>query len=370
MKVPFVDLQTMHRPIREQLAEAMLAVLDRGDFILGKDVAALEEEYAAYIGTKYAVGVDSGLTALELSLRAYDIGEGDEVIIPANTFVATAAAVTFAGAKVVPVDINPATYTIDPNKIEDAITPKTRAIIPVHLYGLPTDMNPIMEIANRRNLIVLEDVAQAHGATYHGKRMGSFGHVAAFSFYPTKNLGALGDAGIMVTNDEKVVDKIKMLRNCGSKVKYLHELEPFNHRLDSIQAAALRVKLPHLDDWSEGRRRAAALYNEMFAGTDVVTPIEPEGYRHVYHLYVVRTTRREELQKFLSERGIGTAIHYPIPVHLQPFYADLGYKKGDFPITDEQADQIVSLPMFPDMTTEQVEYVTAQVKEFLAAVPA
>ncbi len=370
MKVPFVDLQTMHRPIRDELAEAMLAVLDRGDFILGKDVAGLEEEYAAYIGTKYAVGLDNGLTALELSLRAYDIGEGDEVIIPANTFVATAAAVTFAGAKVVPVDINPDTYTIDPNLIEDAITPRTRAIIPVHLYGLPSDMDPIMEIANRRNLIVLEDVAQAHGATYKGKRMGSFGHVAAFSFYPTKNLGALGDAGIMTTNDEKVVEKIKMLRNCGSKIKYVHELEPFNHRLDSIQAAALRVKLRHLDSWSDGRRRAAKLYNELFAGSDVVTPITPEGYTHVFHLYVVRTARRDELQKFLSERGVGTAIHYPIPVHLQPFYADLGYKKGDFPVTDEQADQIVSLPMFPDMTAEQVEYVATQVKELLAAVPA
>jgi dTDP-4-amino-4,6-dideoxygalactose transaminase len=292
------------------------------------------------------------------------------VILPANTFVATAAAVSYAGATPVLVDVKPATYTIDVTRIEAAITSLTRAIIPVHLFGLPADMDPILTIAEKHHLIVMEDAAQAHGATYKGRRTGSLGHVAAFSFYPAKNLGACGDGGMLVTDDKRVADDARALRNCGQRVKYIHELTPFNHRLDTLQAAILRVKLRYLDEWSEGRRRAAALYNRLLADTDLVIPVEPEGYRHVYHLYVVRTSQRAALQDFLKERGIGTAIHYPVPVHLQPFYADQGFTRGQFPVTEQLADEIVSLPMFPEMTDEQVQYVAEQVIEFSAAVPA
>lgn len=366
MNVPFIDLQAQHCTIRDELNRAIHHVMDRCDFALGEDVVRFEEEFAAFCGTRYAIGVDSGLAALELSLRALGIGPGHEVIVPAHTFIATAAAVTFAGARPVLVDVDPTTYNIDASQIEAVITPRTRGIIPVHLYGLPADMDAILDLARKHDLVVIEDACQAHGATYNGKRVGSLGHAAAFSFYPTKNLGGCGDGGIVVTDDEEVAERVRAMRNCGQREKYYHELAPFNHRLDTLQAAILRVKLRYLEGWIDARRRNAALYTELLAESGVVTPVEASGSVHVYHLYVVRASQREELRAYLWERGISTAIHYPIPIHLQPFYADGGLYKGQFPVTEGLCDEIISLPMFPEMTTEQVEHVAASVAEFLA----
>jgi dTDP-4-amino-4,6-dideoxygalactose transaminase len=364
MNVPFIDLKAQHHALREELNVAIQGVLDRGDFALGEAVTRFEKEFAAFCGTRYAVGVDSGLSGLELSLRAFGIGPGDEVIVPAHTFIATAASVTFAGAQPVLVDVDPTTYNIDVAQVEAALTPRTRAIMPVHLYGLPAEMDPLMDLADRHDLVVIEDACQAHGAFYKGRRVGSLGHAAAFSFYPTKNLGGCGDAGIMVTDDAQVAEQVRAMRNCGQREKYLHELPPFNHRMDSLQAAALCVKLRYLEGWTEARRRNAALYTELLTGNGVVTPTERPDSRHVYHLYVVRTPQRDMLQAHLRERGIGTAIHYPIPIHLQPFYAENGFQPGQFPATEGLCDEILSLPMFPEMTAEQVAYVADHVIEF------
>ncbi len=361
MNIPWVDLTIQHRNIRSEINSAIQNVLDRGDFILGHDVAKLEEEFAAYCGTKYAVGVDSGLSALELSLRAFGIGSGDEVIVPAHTFTATAAAVSFSGAKPVFVDIDPETLNLDVEKIEEAITSRTKAILPVHLYGLPADMNVILGIAEKYNLIVVEDACQGHGANYKGQRVGSLGNAAGFSFYPTKNLGACGDGGMVTTNDAKAAETIRALRNCGQTAKNVHELSPFNRRLDNLQAAILRVKLPYLDQWIGSRRKLAALYNKLLAGSEVVIPIEPPGYRHVYHLYVIRSKNRDALQAYLKERGIGTAIHYPNPVHLQPFYLKSEDKRGKFPISEKACTEILSLPMYPELAEEQVESVASEI---------
>lgn len=361
MNIPFVELTTQHKQLRNEINAAIQGVLDRGDFILGHDVAKLEEEFAAYCGTKYAVGVDSGLSALELSLRALGVGPGHEVLVPAHTFTATAAAVTFAGATPVFVDIDPETWNIDVNKIEEAITPRTKAILPVHLYGLPADMHMILGIAEKYKLTVVEDACQAHGAMYKGYRTGSFGNAAGFSFYPTKNLGACGDGGMITTNDAKAAETMRALRNCGQRIKNVHELEPFNHRLDNLQAAILRVKLKYLEGWIESRRKLGALYNKLLEGSEVKVQIEPPGYRHVYHLYVIRTKHREALQNRLKDHGIGTAIHYPTPVHLQPFYNKDGSARGHFPVTEQACEEILSLPMFPELTEEQVEIVAADI---------
>lgn len=361
MNIPWVDLTIQHRNIRSEINSAIQDVLDRGDFILGHDVTKLEEEFAAYCGTKYAVGVDNGLSALELSLRAFGIGLGDEVIVPAHTFTATAAAVSFSGAKPVFVDIDPETLNLDVEKIEEAITSRTKAILPVHLYGLPVDMNVILGIAEKYDLIVVEDACQGHGANYKGQRVGSLGNAAGFSFYPTKNLGACGDGGMVTTNDAKAAETIRALRNCGQTAKNVHELSPFNRRLDNLQAAILRVKLHYLDQWIESRRKLAALYNKLLAGSEVVIPIEPPGYRHVYHLYVIRSKNRDALQAYLKERGIGTAIHYPNPVHLQPFYLKSEDKRGQFPISEKACTEILSLPMYPELTEEQVESVVSEI---------
>lgn len=368
MKVPFVDLRAQHFPIQEELKDAIHAVISRGDFALGEDVFRFEEEFADYCGARFAVGVDSGLSALELCLHAYEIGEGDEVILPAHTFVATAAAVTFTGAKPVLVDVDPSTYCMDETKIEEAITPHTQAIIPVHLYGLPVEMEAILEIAKKHNLVVIEDACQAHGATYRGKRTGSLGHASAFSFYPTKNLGGFGDGGMVTTDDNHIAEKIRALRNCGQRVKNIHELSPFNHRLDTIQAAALRVKLRYLDSWNEARRRSAALYNEILVDSGLVTPVENIDSTHVYHVYVIRTPQRDKLQAYLRDQGIGTGIHYPAPVHLQPYYANNGFHRGQFPTAEKLCDEILSLPMFPTVSTEQIQYVTKWMIEFLDSV--
>jgi dTDP-4-amino-4,6-dideoxygalactose transaminase len=309
------------------------------------------------------VGVDSGLSALKLSLHAFGIGPGHEVIVPAHTFTATAAAATLAGATPIFVDVDPVTLTIDPAKIEGAITPHTKAIIPVHLYGIPADMNMIMGLAEKHNLVVVEDACQAHGAKYRGKRTGSLGHAAGFSFYPTKNLGACGDAGIVTTNDARVAENIRALRNCGQATKNVHSLTPFNHRLDSLQAAILRVKLPYLDRWIASRNHLGSLYNQLLPDT-VIKPVEPPGYFHVYHLYVIQAQERDSLQAYLKEHGIGTAIHYPKPVHLQPFYNNGTGSHSQFPVTEKVCNEILSLPMYPELAEEQVAQVAQRIIEF------
>ncbi len=361
MNIPWIDLSIQHRNLRAEINSAIEDVLNRGDFILGQDVSKFEEEFAAYCGTEYAIGVDSGLSALELILRAYGIGAGDEVIVPAHTFTATAAAVTFVGATPVFVDANPETFCIDVEKIEAAITTRTKAILPVHLYGLAADMDEIWAIVKKNNLIVIEDACQAHGAMYRGRRAGNLAHAAGFSFYPTKNLGACGDAGIVTTNDFYVAETIKAMRNCGQRSKNIHELPPFNHRLDNLQAAILRVKLRYLDQWIDSRRRLAALYNKLLIGSNVIPPVEPVSYKHVYHLYVVRSKNRDELQARLKEHGIGTAIHYPNPVHLQPFYSNGIDRHGQFPVAERICNEILSLPLYPELTEEQVEIVASEI---------
>ncbi len=365
MSVPLIDLSIQHQELRAEISQALNNILDRCDFILGQDVTRFEEEFAAYCGTRYAVGVDSGLSALELSLRALGVGPGDEVIVPAHTFTATAAAVTFAGATPVFVDADPVTWNIDVEKIEEAITPRTKAILPVHLYGLPADMNVILGLAEKHGLVVVEDACQAHGAVYKGQKIGSLGNAAGFSFYPTKNLGACGDAGIVTTNSTSVAEAVRAMRNCGQRVKNVHELPPFNHRLDTFQAAILRVKLNHLDEWVDSRRRLAHHYNRLLENSELTLPVEPPGYHHVYHLYVVRVKNRDALQTFLKERGIGSAIHYPQPVHLQPFYVQKGHYKGQFPVAEALCDEIISLPMYPELTEEQVEVVVAEINNML-----
>jgi dTDP-4-amino-4,6-dideoxygalactose transaminase len=364
MNIPLIDLTIQHRNLREEINAAIQGVLDRADFILGQDVNKLEEEFAAYCGVKFAIGVDSGLSALELSLLALGIGPGHEVIIPAHTFTATAAAATLAGATPVFVDVDPETWNLDPQRVEEAITPRTKAIIPVHLYGLPADMNMILGIADKYRLVVVEDACQAHGARYRGKCTGSLGNAAGFSFYPTKNLGGCGDGGMVTTNDENVGRTIRALRNCGQTSKNVHSLTPFNHRLDNLQAAILRVKLPYLDQWIESRRSWAALYKQLLPDT-VMKPVEPPGYRHVYHLYVIRSHNRDALQAHLKGHGIGTAIHYPNPVHLQPFYSNREDRQGQFPIAEKLSNEILSLPMYPELSEDQVDRVAASISDFV-----
>jgi dTDP-4-amino-4,6-dideoxygalactose transaminase len=364
MKVPFVDLSALHRPIMEELDEAIRRVVERGDFILGEEVDRFEQEFAAYCGAAHAVGVDCGLSALELILRAYGIGPGDEVIVPTFTFTATAAAVTFAGAKPVFVDVDPLTYCIDVAQVEAAITPRTRAVIAVHFYGQPAEMDELRRVAERSALVVIEDACQAHGASHKGRKTGSLGDAAAFSFYPSKNLGAFGDGGMAVTDDADVADKIRAMRNCGQKRKNVHELAPFNHRLDTLQAAVLRTKLRFLDRWNESRQRTAEGYERLLENCAVVTPAVPPESKHVYHLYVVRSSTRDALQAYLRESGIGSGVHYPLPVHLQPFYAGLGYREGAFPVAERLANEVLSLPMFPFMSDEQMRFVTSRIGAF------
>ncbi|MFL5735302.1 MAG: DegT/DnrJ/EryC1/StrS family aminotransferase [Chloroflexia bacterium] len=362
-QIPFVDLATQYAGIKDEVNAAIQQVLTRADFILGRDVTLFEEEFAAYCEAEYAVGVDSGTSALELCLRAFGIGPGDEVITAANTFIATALAISYTGAAPVLVDANADNYTIDVTLLEAAITSRTKAILPVHLCGQPADMDPILEIARKYELVVIEDACQAHGARYKGKRAGSLGHAAAFSFYPGKNLGAYGDGGAVVTNDEQVNRSIRMLRDYGQTEKYHHALRGYNRRLDTLQAACLRVKLKRLDEWNAARGRHASLYGRLLAGTPVETPLEMEYAQSVWHLYVIRATDRDALRTTLASRGIATGIHYPVPIHLQPAYRDLGYARGDFPITELYAGQIVSLPMFPELTPDMVERVAAEVAD-------
>jgi len=362
LQVPFVDLAAQYAAISGEVVEAMARVLTDTDFILGQDVELLEREFAEYCEADYAVGLDSGTSALELALRACGIGPGDEVITAANTFIATALAISYTGATPVMVDIDPDTYNLDPALLEKAITKQTKAIIPVHLYGQPADMDPILGIAHEHDLRVIEDACQAHGARYKGRRVGSLGHVAAFSFYPAKNLGGYGDGGMVVTNDKKLAESIKMMRNYGQREKYTHVLRGYNRRLDTLQAAVLRVKLRHLDTWNEERRQHAQRYQQHLSGTPFVTPVEAEYGEPVYHLYVIRTQDRDGLRSYLQQQGVSTGIHYPIPIHLQEAYQDLGYSQGSFPVTEEYAGQLLSLPMYAELTPNLIRHVSEALK--------
>ncbi|MGB1287459.1 MAG: DegT/DnrJ/EryC1/StrS family aminotransferase [Aggregatilineales bacterium] len=367
MKVPFVDLQAQQAIVYDEMVAAAQRILKNASFILGQDVSDFEAAFADYCGVDYAIGVDSGHSALKLSLLAYGIGGGDDVLIPANTFIATAAAVSFTGANPIPVDIDATTFTMDPAKIEAAITPNTKAIMPVHLYGTPVDMTPINAIAEKHGLIVVEDSAQAVGARYHGARTGSLGHAAAFSFYPAKNLGACGDAGIVTTSDADVAERIRGMRNVGQLQKNIHELAPYNHRLDTLQAAFLHTKMNHIDDWNAHRRFIAQAYDDALADTHVMRPQIMGNMEQVWHLYVVRTPDRDAFRAHLQENGIASGIHYPTPIHLHPYYEKLGYKRGDYPVTEACSDEIVSLPIYETMTTDQVELVAESIRTFQPA---
>lgn len=368
MKVPFVDLAAQYRELGSEIDAAIAGVIRSGDFILGEELTRFEQEFAEYSGVAHAVGVDTGISALELSLRALEVGPGDEVITAANSFIASASPISMVGARPVLVDVDPRTYNIDVNAIERALTPRTKAIVPVHLYGQPAEMDPILDLARSRGIYVLEDACQAHGARYKGRRVGSLGNVAAFSFYPAKNLGAYGDGGMVVTNDHTIAERVRMLRNYGQRVKYHHDLLAFNRRLDTLQAAILRVKLRRLDDWNAARHRAAAAYARLLRGSDVIAPAELDDVEHVYHLYVVRARDRDAVRARLADEEIATGIHYPIPIHLQPPYRELGYHVGDFPVTERYAEEILSLPMYPGLDDEQITQVAAVLTE-RAAVP-
>ncbi len=359
--IPYADLQSQYRAIKLEIDAAVLRVLDSAQFILGEEVAAFEREFAAYCGAAEGVALNSGTSALHVALLAAGIGPGDEVVTVPFTFVATAAAIEYAGARPVFVDIDANTYCMDPGRIEASITPRTKAIMPVHLYGHPADMDPILEIARRRGLVVVEDAAQAHGAHYKGQPCGSIAGLAGFSFYPGKNLGAYGEGGAAVTNDAGMAKTMRLLRSWGEERRYEHTLKGYNYRMDGIQGAILRVKLRHLDAWTEARRARAADYARAFAGTGIGIPIEADGCRHVYHVYAIRVRNRDAMRAHLQERGIQTGVHYPIPIHLQPAYRDLGYAAGDFPVAETVAREVLSLPMFPEMTSAQVAEVAEAV---------
>jgi dTDP-4-amino-4,6-dideoxygalactose transaminase len=362
--VPFVDLKQQYLSIKGEVLDAISNVLESTQFVLGREVAAFEEEFAAYSGSKYGIAVNSGTSALHLALLAAGIGPGDEVITVSGTFVATVAAIVYTGATPVFVDIDPTTYTMDASQIEAVMTPKTKAIMPVHLYGNPADMDPILDIARRHGLVVIEDAAQAHGAQYRGRRCGSMGDLGCFSFYPGKNLGAYGEGGLVTTNQPEFARTIRMLRDWGAEKKYQHVLKGYNYRMEGVQGAVLRVKLKYLEQWTEARRSHAAGYRKALAGSGLQLPAESPFNRHVYHVFAVQTPTREEFMTFLNSRGVQTGIHYPIPVHLLPAYSDLGYRTGEFPVTERLAAQEVSLPMFPELTEEQIAAVGASVAEF------
>jgi dTDP-4-amino-4,6-dideoxygalactose transaminase len=366
--IPFIDLRAQYHGIKSEINAAVLAVLGSCEFTLGSEVAEFEEEFAAYTRSTFAIGVNSGTSALHLALLAANVGPGDEVITAPFTFVATVAAIHYTGAKAVFVDIDPRTYTIDPAGIEAAITPKTKAIIPVHLYGHPADMDPITAIAQKHELIVVEDACQAHGAEYKGRRVGSIGAFGCFSFYPGKNLGACGEGGLVTTQKAEFNRIVRMLRDWGAEKKYQHLLKGYNYRLEAIQAAVLRVKLRYLEGWTGARRAAAARYDECFAGSGIITPEAMTYARHVYHIYAIRTDERATCQEALHARGIQTGIHYPTPVHLLPAYADLGYQAGQFPHSERAANEVLSLPMFAELTSDQTQTVARAMLE-LASQP-
>lgn len=365
MKVPFLDLKSVYLEIKNELDAAYARVMDSGWYILGAEVEAFENEFAAYCRAKHCIGVANGLDALHLILRGYNIGEGDEVIVPANTYIATWLAVSYAGATPVAVEPEAETYNLDPRKIVAAITPRTRAIMPVHLYGQPAEMDAINEIARRHNLKVIEDAAQAQGARYKNRPTGSLSDAAGFSFYPGKNLGAFGDAGAIVTDDDELADAVKLLRNYGSRVKYYNEAKGFNSRLDPLQAAFLSVKLRHLDKWNARRRQIARTYIEGLSGcAKIVLPVLQEEAESVWHLFVVQCDERDDLQNFLQERGVETLIHYPVPPHLSQAYAADFAEKPDFPLTEKLAGTVLSLPIGPHLTESEQDFTIETIKEF------
>ena len=388
MNIPFLDLKTPHLELEEELVDLFRECLRSASFVGGPQVQAFEEEFAQFCQTKYCVAISSGTDALRLTLIAAGIGRGDEVITVPNTFIATAEAISQTGATPAFVDIDEQTYNMNPNKLEDYLKSRyalgsmhsanrPKAIIPVHLYGQPADMDSIQEIADRYGLIVIEDACQAHGALYYSgkdkgwKKAGSMGLAAAFSFYPGKNLGACGEGGAVTTNDEKIAQKIRMLRDHGQARKHYHEFEGYNGRLDAIQTGILRIKLKHLPNWNEKRRQNASLYTQHFSLDTrhstlkaLIPPYVPSWAKPVFHLYVIRSPKRDELQKYLLDNGIGTGLHYPIPLHLQEAYGNDGFKKGDFPVTERVSSEILSLPMFPDLTRDQIEYVAGKIKQF------
>src|SRR5580704_13250585 len=361
-KVPFLDLKTQYQSIRPEIDKAIARVLDNCQFVLGSEVAGFEEEFASCCGVAECVALNSGTSALHLALLAAGVGPGDEVITVPFTFVASVAAVLYAGATPVLVDIDPRSFNMDPAAVEAAITSRTKAILPVHLYGQPADMDPIMEVARRHGLVVIEDAAQAHGAKYKGRQVGSIGDIACFSFYPTKNLGAYGEGGAITTSNAAYARKIRMLRDWGQHRKYHHVLRGYNYRMEGLQGAILRVKLRHLEQWTEARRAVVSQYNHQLTDCDIERPVEMPWARHVYHTYTVRTEERDSLQTSLVAQGIQTAIHYAEPAHLQPAYADLGYAEGAFPHAEAAARQVLSLPIYPELTAEAIAEVARAVK--------
>jgi dTDP-4-amino-4,6-dideoxygalactose transaminase len=362
--IPFVDLKAQYQSIKPEIDAAVIDVLESTQFVLGSAVAAFEKSFAAYTQADHAVGTSTGTSALHLALLAAGIGRGDEVITTPFTFVATVSAIDYTGARPVFVDIDPASFTIDPAKIEAAITPRTKAILPVHLYGRPADMDPILEIARRHNLVVIEDAAQAHGAEYKGRRAGSIGDMACFSFYPGKNLGAYGEGGAVTSSNPEYVRKLRILRDWGAERRYYHDLKGFNYRLEGIQGAVLGVKMKYIEGWTEARRTHAARYDELLAGSIYQLPAAPTNERHVYHIYAIRHPERDTLQSFLHDRGVSTGIHYPIPVHLQRCFAELGHKPGDFPHSEQAAAEVLSLPMYPEFQPQQQDQVIAALREW------
>lgn len=362
--IPLVDLKAQYAALKPDVDAAIHRVLDSAGFILGKEVAAFEEAFSALVTAKGAVGLGSGTAALQLALLACGIGPGDEVITSAHTFIATAEAISQTGARPVFVDIDPRTFNLEPNQVEDAVTSRTRAILPVHLYGQPADLDPMLDIAGSKELWLIEDAAQAHAAEYKGRRCGSIGHIACFSFYPGKNLGAYGDAGAVTSNDQSLLARVRKLHDHGRTTKYEHDEIGWGERLDAIQAAVLSIKLPHLEGWTQARRSHARFYNELLAGCEVVTPYESPDARHVYHLYVIRSPHRDELLGFLKSKGVDAGIHYPIPLHRQPAYVRLGYADVQLPVSEQAAAEVLSLPMYPELSEDQIRYVADTVKQF------
>jgi dTDP-4-amino-4,6-dideoxygalactose transaminase len=364
--IPFVDLKAQYASIKTEVDTAILSILESCQFTLGSEVEKFEEEFSAYCSAKFGIGVNSGTSALHLALLAAGIGPGDEVITVPFTFVATVAAIHYAGATPVFVDIAPHSFTMDPAALESAITLRTKAILPVHLYGHPADMDPILELAKKHGLIVIEDAAQAHGAEYKGRRAGSMGDLGCFSFYPGKNLGAYGEGGMVVTSHSEYARKIRMLRDWGAEQRYHHVLKGYNFRLEAIQAAVLRVKLKHLEKWTGARRAAAAYYDETLRGTGIATPKAMPHARHVYHVYAIRTAERQKWRDFLQSLGIHTGVHYPVPVHLQEAYADSRYKAGDFPRSENAAAEVLSLPMYPELSRPMQDEVTGTLLQLIS----
>jgi len=371
IRVPYLDLKAQYQSIKPEIDAAISRVLESGQFVLGPEVAAFEQEFAAYCGATECIALNSGTSALHLALLAAGVGPGDEVITVPFTFVASVAAVIYAGARPVLVDIDPRSFTMDPSVIEAAITPRTKAILPVHLYGQPADMAPIMEVAQRHGLVVIEDAAQAHGAKYDGAKykarpVGSIGDMACFSFYPGKNLGAYGEAGAVTTSNPEYANTIRLLRDWGQDRKYHHILRGFNYRIEGIQGAILRVKLRHLDQWTEARRAVVRQYNELLLDSGVETPVEMPWARHVYHVYTLRVEDRDGLHAALQADGIQTGIHYPVPAHLQPAYADLGYGRGAFPRSEKAAEHVLSLPLYPELSFQAIADVAGAVRKAVA----